>query len=286
MRQVRARPFDRRSPPLPQLIEISDLADPRLAPYRDLPRVKRDADCPYFIAESEIVVRRLLTSGYHVESLVATEPMAERLAELIPSTTPVFVAPPRVIKEIIGFSFHLGVLACALRSPRPASAMLSAQFDERALVVACCEVMKPDNVGAIIRAAAAFGATGVLLDARCADPLSRRVLRVSMGNVFKLPVMQTADIASEIERLRREHGFRWVATVIDQTATPLDELPPAARTGVLFGSEGDGLSPEMISRCDAAVTIPMRADVDSLNVAMATAIFLHRLTPTYSDVKS
>jgi tRNA G18 (ribose-2'-O)-methylase SpoU len=203
-------------------IEILDVADSRLATYRDLPRVKRDADCPFFIAEGEIVVRRLLASGYPIASVVASEAMAERLADAIPLDTPIYIAPPRVIKEIIGFSFHLGVLACAMRTPRPATALLPTQFAERALLVACCEVTKPDNIGAIIRAAAAFGAAGVLLDSRCADPLSRRVLRVSMGSVFKLPVVQTTDLAGEMDRLRREHAFRWVATVIDQSVTPLD----------------------------------------------------------------
>ncbi len=260
-------------------IEIDDLTDPRLDPYRDLPHARRDAATRVFIAESEIVVRRLLASGYVVESLVATEAMALCIADAIPPHAQVFVAPSRVIKQIVGFSFHLGVIACALREPRPPSAMLPTQFSDRALLVACCGVVKPENVGSIIRAAAAFGASGVLLDTACADPLSRRVLRVSMGGVFKLPVVQTNDFAGEIDRLRREHAFRWVATVIDQSAASLDDFVPAPRTGVLFGSEGDGLSREMISRCDAEVTIRMRPDVDSLNVAMATAIFLHRMTP-------
>lgn len=263
---------------MPQFtLDISDINDPRLTPYRDLPRAKRDAESDLFIAESEIVVRRLISSGYVVESLLATQAMAERLAEIVPADATVMVAPPRIIKEIIGYKFHQGVLACARRKPRPRSAALPERFEERALLVACCGVLKPDNLGAIVRAAAAFGACGLLVDERCADPLSRRVLRVSMGNVFKIPVVRSENIAGEIERLRREHGFRWVATVADQRAASLEDLSIAPRTGVVFGSEGDGLSPEMIAHCDVAATIPMRADIDSLNVTMATAIFLHEL---------
>jgi tRNA G18 (ribose-2'-O)-methylase SpoU len=262
----------------PMTLEISAIDDPRLNPYRDLPRAPRDQHSPRFIAESEIVVRRLLASGYAVESLLATQAMAERLAEITPAHTSVMIAPPRIIKEIIGYKFHQGVLACAHREPRPLSAELPTRFDERALLVACCGVLKPDNLGAIVRASAAFGACGMLVDERCADPLSRRVLRVSMGNVFKIPVVRTVNVAGEIDRLRREHSFRWVATVADQQAVPLDELPASRRTGVVFGSEGDGLSPEMIAHCDVSATIPMRADIDSLNVTMATAIFLHELT--------
>jgi tRNA G18 (ribose-2'-O)-methylase SpoU len=156
--------------------------------------------------------------------------------------------------------------------------MLPAQFAARALVVACCEVMKPDNLGALIRAAAAFGASAVLLDERCVDPLSRRVVRVSMGSVFQIPVVQTADLASEMSRLRREHAFCWLATVVDQTAPPLSDFSPSARTGLLFGGEGAGLSSAMIAHCDAAATIRMRADIESLNVAMAAGIVLYELS--------
>jgi tRNA G18 (ribose-2'-O)-methylase SpoU len=146
-------------------------------------------------------------------------------------------------------------------------------------MAACSRVTDPVNLATIVRLAAAFGASALLLEMGCADPFSRRVVRVSMGNVFRLPVVELPDLKPELARLRSVHDYSLFATVLDETAEPLDEVHPALRSILVFGNEHDGLSSEWINVCDRRITIPMRAGTDSLNVAIAAGIFLYHFDP-------
>ncbi|MCA9267305.1 MAG: RNA methyltransferase [Planctomycetales bacterium] len=254
---------------------IESLNDARLAPYRDLPAAARVRSAPHFIAEGEFLVERLLASDCTVRSVLATPTVAERMRERVPAHCELLVAPAAVLKEILGFKFHLGVLACGERpAPRNVEAV---DWPRCATVVACERVVNPDNIGAIIRAAAALGADAVLLDRQSADPFSRRALRVSMGNVFRLPVYETANLVAAVAAMRNQSGFDAAATVADPAATALARWKPGARRLLLFGGEGHGLSAELSAQADVHVTIPMRQGVDSLNVAMSSGILLYHL---------
>lgn len=261
----------------PEHIHSAD--DPRLIPFRELPaRDRLIRDKQHFIAEGEIVVRRLLESDFQIASLLAIAPAAERLSTLVPSHVPVYVASEPVICQTVGYRFHLGVVARAWRkSPAPVDEVID-WARPVVTIVAASAVAKPDNVGAIIRAAAAFKASAVLLDQRCADPFSRRVLRVSMGNGFKLPVVQSDDLASDLHRLQAAFHCSVAATLLDHTATPLPQFSRANRQVLLLGSEGEGLPQNLIRLCDRKIIIPMTAGVDSLNVAMAAGIILYHLS--------
>jgi tRNA G18 (ribose-2'-O)-methylase SpoU len=144
-------------------------------------------------------------------------------------------------------------------------------------VAVCPNVNDPENIGAIIRLSAGFGLSGLLLGPDCADPFSRRVLRVSMGTAFTLPIVESAGLRRDLLRLRDEFGFELCATVLDAAAEPLESAAPTPRMGLLFGNEKHGLNREWIELCARKLTIPMAAGADSLNVAVAAGIFFHYL---------
>jgi tRNA G18 (ribose-2'-O)-methylase SpoU len=137
-------------------------------------------------------------------------------------------------------------------------------------------VQDPTNLGSINRSAAAFGCASLVLGSQCADPFSRRVLRVSMGAALHLPIVESRDLAADLDVLRRA-DFTLVATVIDPTAEPLATFQRPEKLALLLGSEGHGLGPDWLSMCDRRVTIPMQLGIDSLNVAIAAAVFLYHL---------
>jgi tRNA G18 (ribose-2'-O)-methylase SpoU len=148
---------------------------------------------------------------------------------------------------------------------------------EAATIVVCPDVQDPTNLGSIIRSAAAFGCEGVILGGKCADPFSRRVLRVSMAASLDLPIVESRDLAADLQKLAAG-GFECVATVLDPAAEPLSGFRCRPRSAILFGSEGHGLAEEWLALCQRQITIPMHAGIDSLNVAVAAAIVLWQLT--------
>jgi tRNA G18 (ribose-2'-O)-methylase SpoU len=151
---------------------------------------------------------------------------------------------------------------------------------ERATLVVCPRLDNPENLGALIRLCDVFGVAAMLVGPRCPDPLSRRVLRVSMGTALGLPVIASGDLGRDLARLGARWGFTTAATVVDADADtePLDAFRRPERLALLFGSESAGLGTEWLARCDHRLTIPMRAGAESLNVAVAAGIFLHHLT--------
>lgn len=258
------------------LIPITSPDDPRVAPYADLRDRQSLSRHNRFIVEGDLVVNRLLASDYDVESLLIAEDQLHHVA-FAPEMT-VYCAPRRLMEELAGFGFHRGILACARRpSPQPLDNWLT-PADEPVTVVVCASVQDPENLGGIFRNCAAFGVRHVLLSEQSADPLSRRVLRVSMGTVLKLAFRQTPDLAGELPRLRHEFGLHLAATVLDPTAPPLAAAPCPRRLALLLGNERNGLDPEVVKACDSRWTIPMRSGTDSLNVAVASGIFLYHFS--------
>jgi len=257
------------------VFHVSDADDPRLAPYRELNQRNLTRHSGRFIAEGTKVAQRLLESGWPVESLLIEESLLEEFTPRARADTPLFVAPQEILEQIIGFNFHRGALACGCRQPQPPLPEVAAKLPPRATVVVCPDVQDPTNLGSIIRTSAAFGATAVLLGNQCADPFSRRVLRVSMGAAFKLPVLECDDLAADLRMLRSELGFEIVATVVGKGAENLNAIPRPERLALLLGGEGHGLAAEWQQLATRRVTIPMQLGVDSLNVAVATAIFLY-----------
>jgi tRNA G18 (ribose-2'-O)-methylase SpoU len=253
------------------------LDDPRLADYRDLQERRLDQASGRFIAESELVVRKLLATGLPVRSVLLTAPRLATLETALASTAgdfPVYVVPQAVMDAVAGFHVHRGCLAIA---ERPNTTRIP---DGARLVVVLVDLVDVDNLGAMARNAAAFGAEAMLLSPRCADPFYRKAVRTSAGAVLALPIIRARQWPNELLALREQHGYSLVGAVLDASARPLAEFEPPARLALLLGSEGPGLGPETQRLCDSLVTIPMaRAPaVDSLNVATAGAVFLYHCT--------
>lgn len=254
--------------------ELVDLSAPELDVYARLSErelLRHDEPLEgLFIAESPKVIQRALDAGYEPISLLMEPRHVEGEAwEIVARCgVPVYTAPPDVLARLTGFHLTRGVL-CAMR--RKAEPRLADVCEGARRVVVLEAVMNPTNVGAIFRSAAALGMDAVLLTAGCADPLYRRAVRVSMGNVFLLPWTRVGeDWAEQLHGM----GFRTAAMALSDESAPIDDARVAAerRLAVVLGTEGDGLAPRTIAACDYTVRIPMSRGVDSLNVAAASAV--------------
>ncbi|HMO15363.1 MAG TPA: RNA methyltransferase [Pirellulaceae bacterium] len=253
---------------------VTDLDDPRLEPYRNLRQTNHTRDKQWVIAEGNWVVQRLLASRFTVESVLLSERRIDGFRQYLHKDTNVLVVQDVLIREIIGFKFHSGVIACGHR-PTNWQQPLVLDTDSHELIVCCPYITLPDNLGSIVRLSAGLGATSLLLGARCADPFSRRVVRVSMGNIFFFPVRVIETLHAHIAQLRQHHGFRIIAATLQAPCIPLKSSHRASRMVLLLGNEAHGLDEEWYELADERVTIPMVEPIDSLNVADAAAIMLY-----------
>ncbi|MEV6985513.1 RNA methyltransferase [Sphaerisporangium sp. NPDC051017] len=304
-----------------ELIEVEDAGDPRLGDYvrlRDVElRKSLEVERGLFIAEGEKVIRRAVATGYPVRSVLTTCRWLPGLADVLGGAR-VYLVPDDVMAGIAGFAVHRGALASMARVELPTvKALLTGEragggrdlvagsgpaesvagsdrtapvavgsgrtdsdgTPRRVLVLE--DLVDHGNVGAIFRCAAALGVEAVILSPRCADPLYRRSVKVSMGAVFAVPYARMTNWHAGLAELR-ELGFRTLALTPDQTATPIGEAVTGARVALLLGSEGDGLSSRWLREADEPVCIPMSPQamglgVDSLNVVAAAAIACHGL---------
>jgi tRNA G18 (ribose-2'-O)-methylase SpoU len=248
---------------------IDDPADERIADYVRLKDASAQRD-GVFIAESVTVIRQALASGYRIRSVLLSP---HRYAELGDVAEPTFVAEQPILRAVAGFDVHRGALAAVERPPLPALADLLGRSRRLAVVEG---VSDHENMGSLFRNAAAFGIDAVLLCPRCSDPLYRRSVRVSMGNVLHVPFTRI-DPWPEALALVHAAGFTTVALTPRAEADPIETVAPIDRPAFLLGAEGPGLSPEALAAADRRVRIPMARDVDSVNVATAAAIAFHRI---------
>jgi tRNA G18 (ribose-2'-O)-methylase SpoU len=263
------------------VIPIDDPDDPRLADYRALTdvalrRVLEPAGGLY-MAESAKVLARALDAGHRPRSVLVQDKWladAETLLAEHPDV-PVYVVSASAAEQVTGYAVHRGVLAAMLRPalPSPADVLAGAR---RVLVLE--DIVDHTNVGAMFRGAAGIGADAVLIGPRCADPLYRRSVRVSMGTVFQVPWTRLPEWPAAGEVLHAA-GFHLAALALADDAVSLDDFAaqPPERVALMLGAEGDGLSRRALQAADTIVTIPMRGGVDSLNVAAAAAVAMWAL---------
>ena len=261
------------------LIPIDSFEDPRLAPYRNLKERDLAREGGRFIAEGENLVKRLLASRYQTESVLLADRRVAEIAPLVPPHIPVYSAPAAIVNQVLGFKFHAGVMSVGIRGPSPTiDDVMRTATASRITLLVCPEIEKTDNLGAIIRIAAAFGIDAMILGQRCCDPFFRQSVRVSMGAAFVLPIVRTDNLARDLQRLRAHYDVQLIATVLDTDAEPLEHVAPPPRLGLLLGNEAQGIGPEYLKLCDRRVTIPMKLGTDSLNVAVAAGVFLYHFT--------
>ncbi len=261
-----------------EIIKIYSLSDPRLEVYSNLNEAKlsnfEGFEYGLFIAESPLVIGRALNAGYEPVSILIEDREIENcgkdLIERCPGI-PVFTASSDVLTGITGYKLTRGMLCAMKRKVLPAVTDI---LDNSEKIAVLDNVMNPTNVGAIFRSAAALGMDAVILTSGSSDPLYRRSVRVSMGNVFLIPWTVCNTDSSLFIKLLREKGFVSAALALtDNSISLLDErVKGAAKIALFLGSEGEGLPEKTISSCDYTIKIPMFYDVDSLNVSAASAV--------------
>jgi tRNA G18 (ribose-2'-O)-methylase SpoU len=263
---------------VPEIIRIDDADDPRLAPYRQIRERDLVGRQHRFIAEGRVVLNVLLGHArFEAESLLLLENRVDGLSDLLaraPDGLPVYVASQPILDAVAGYHVHRGVLGVGRRTDARDLDAFVAALPRRALVLVLIGISNHDNVGAIFRNAAAFEADAVLLDETSCDPLYRKAIRVSVGAVLKVPHWRGGTAEALLARLASA-GFDCLA-LSPAGARDIAELAPQERTALLLGSEGSGLPADLLARL-TTVRIGMSAGFDSLNVATAGAIALHRL---------
>ena len=255
------------------VVEVGDATDPRLADYRSL-RHRPHLD-GYFVVEGLFAVERLLASRHRVRSLFVAR---ERLDRLPPTDATVFVGPLDLLRSVVGFDFHRGVIGAADRPEPLALGAVAAPGAARLAVVE--DVSDFENLGLLFRSAAALRVDGVVLSPSCADPLSRRCVRVSMGHVLHVPFARADAWPAGVEDLA-DLGYEVVAMNPAPDAEPLRDaaLDAVPRLALMVGTEGPGLSAGAVSRAHRRVRVEMAPGVDSLNVAVAASIAFHAAMP-------
>ncbi|MEE6261464.1 RNA methyltransferase [Plantactinospora sonchi] len=254
--------------------EITDPDDPRIADYRALTdvelRTRWEPPHGLFIAEGELVLRRALRAGYRPRSFLVDAKRVDQLGDVPTGGAPVYAASQAVLEQATGFHVHRGVLASFHRRELPAVERVLADARRVAVLE---DVNNHTNLGAIFRGAAALGVDAVLLSPSCADPLYRRSVRVSMGEVFAVPYATLDRWPAGLDQVRAA-GFTVLAMTPAPDAVPIQRLTPAQRerAALLLGAEGPGLTAAAQSASDVRVVVPMRRGVDSLNVAAAAAV--------------
>jgi tRNA G18 (ribose-2'-O)-methylase SpoU len=298
------------------LITIDSLDDPRLDVFRDVKATRHARWAGRFVAEGKRLVKRLLRSDYVVESVLVSERRVDEFQPWLRPEVPTFVLSRAMAAELVGYNFHCGAMACALRKASPRLDEIIVPDRERSTFLVCPDVSDPENIGTLIRLGAAFGIDGMLLGPACADPFSRRVLRVSMGNALTLPIVRSRDLRADLLRLKTEWNVQLAATVVEKSdptdndsndekacgqastretrvdaadaahpRSAVETLPQARRPerlALVFGNEAHGLGSEWLDLCDRRFTIPMQA-ADSLNVAVAAGIFLYHFSAFFQN---
>ncbi|MFN3229692.1 MAG: TrmH family RNA methyltransferase [Asticcacaulis sp.] len=260
-------------------LEIENPLDPRVADYVGIRERDLLGRGGRFIAEGAVVLRGLLASPWHqTESILIAARHEARIRDMLFGAgkphVPVMMASQAVLNAIAGFDLHRGILALGMRGPMPDLKAALAALPGRTRVLGLFGISNHDNMGGLLRNAAAFGVDLVVLDSRCCDPFYRKALRVSVGAALGLP-LAWADSEAEALAAFEAHGLTAMA-LSPSGRYVLSDYPVPDRVAALFGAEGPGLATETL-RCADSVAIPMRGGFDSLNVATTSGIVLHHL---------
>ncbi|OCP22095.1 MULTISPECIES: RNA methyltransferase [unclassified Ensifer] len=264
------------------LIRIDDPADPRIAGFVSIKERDLTGRQGRFIAEGTVVLRMLAAAhrsgrGLAAEAILLLESRVAGIEDVLagfPADVPVYVAAAPVFDAIAGFNMHRGVLALGRRDGIAGRDALLASLPASSLVLAACGISNHDNMGSLFRNAAAFGVDAVLMDETSCDPMYRKAIRVSVGSVLTVPFAREGSAASLIERLQDEGFAIWGLSPAGET--DIGGIPPAMRTALLVGTEGEGLPPAILKSVRTA-RIRQRPGLDSLNVSMAAGIALHQV---------
>lgn len=261
---------------LPSVRPLADIPAETFTYFSDLTDVNlrkvREPEMGIYIAESSKVIRRALSAGHRPVAFLMSHKWADDLADILEehSDVPAYVGAEDELESVTGYHLHRGALAAMARpAPKPLKELL----DGASRVAILEDIVDHTNVGAIFRSAAALGIDAVLVTPRCADPLYRRSIRVSMGTVFQVPWGRLESWPQDLEKLG-ELGFETAALALNERAISITELAERnlEKLALILGTEGHGLAESTLKNCTHTVIIPMQQGIDSLNVAAASAV--------------
>jgi tRNA G18 (ribose-2'-O)-methylase SpoU len=259
-------------------IPITDPNDPQIAAYRNIRERDVTGRQGRFIIEGDVVLRLTLRRGrFPIESVLLSRRRYDNdptLADIVPDAVPLLVAEDHIIEVTAGFDIHRGILAVGLRNTQGLLADYIETLPVQATVVVCVGIANHDNMGGIFRNAAAFGASLVLLDQTCCDPLYRKAIRVSVGAALVVP-FHRGEAASDILTALQKADVS-ICALSPSGQSELTSLPTSARTALVLGTEGPGLPADILSMA-TPVRLNMAGDFDSLNVATTSGIALHAI---------
>jgi tRNA G18 (ribose-2'-O)-methylase SpoU len=259
---------------------VQDLDAPELALYQTLKRVEEHERAGVLVAANAKVIQRLLASRFTVVSALLTPAWLEKLEPQLrarPETIGVYVAEPKVLETITGYKLHQGALAVAKIPPLPDFEMLLNNSSRPLLLAAVEGIASADNLGAVVRSCAAFGAHFLIVGETCGSPFQRRAVAGSMGTIFEQPLVRVASLVETLTTLRAR-GVRCLAAHPRPGATKLAAVDLRGDCCLVFGAEGPGLTAPVLAACADAVEIPMPSHMNSLNVAVAAGVFLYEAT--------
>ena len=260
---------------------IQSLDAPELALYLTLRRVDEHERSGVLVATNAKVVRRLLTSRFTVTSALLTPDWLEKLEPQLRARPEneiiVYVGAKELLETITGYQLHQGAMAVGKIPPRPDFETLLAQSPRPLLLAAVEGIASAENLGAIVRGCAAFGAHFLIVGETCGSPFQRRAVSGSMGSIFEQPVVQVDNLVESLTSLRTR-GVRCLAAHPCVGAKKLSAVDLRGDCCLVFGAEGPGLTAPVLAACDDAVEIPMPSHMNSLNVAAAAAVFLYEAT--------
>jgi tRNA G18 (ribose-2'-O)-methylase SpoU len=264
---------------VPRIIAVDDIADPRIAPYRNIRERDLVGRAGGFVAEGRVVIEKLVGSpACRLDSLLIAAHRQDSMANVLAGldeATPVYVAPQTVVDAIAGFPLHRGLLGIGRRIDPPGPEQLLESLPERANILILSAIANHDNMGGIFRNAAAFGVDAILLDSDCCDPLYRKAIRVSVGAALLIPFARISP-GTDILDLAARQDFV-VSALSPRGTMELADMIVAKRNAILLGAEGPGLSPDMLGRANS-IRLSMAKDFDSLNVATTSGIVLYHLS--------
>ena len=261
-------------------ISITSLNHPDLTPYRTLRQSVEQFRKGMFIAEGTIVVQRLLESDHKIVSVLITpewlEDYRERLAAR-PEQITVFVGQKELLNTIVGYNLHQSIMALGKIPAQETLDSVLIQSSSPRLFVAMDGLANAENIGVLVRNCTAFGVQAILVGETSSSPYLRRAVRNSMGTVFKMPVVHCTKLVEALTALQNSHQFKIFAAHPHTEEHSIQCTDFSGNCCLVFGSEGNGVSPQVLSVCDMPVAIPMQSGVDSLNVASASAVFLYEV---------
>ncbi len=261
------------------IIHIDSLDVSELQPYRTMRRATEHVRQGIFVAETEKVVKRLLQSNLQIVSLLLTDKRFDEIKDLIKpkvdENLKIFIAEKKLLETIVGFDLHQGIMAVG-RIPKTLTIEeIITEYKSPRLLVAVDGLTNSDNLGVIVRNCVAFGVTAIIVGETSSSPYLRRSVRMSMGAVFKLPVIHVSDLKNTLIKLSSGYGTRCIAADLHTDNHTISEVDLRGNICIVLGSEGSGIRKEILGTCSERIKIPITDEVDSLNVASASAVFLY-----------